>query len=106
MSNSDSENRNKLSRRQALLLSAAAGMGAALTGTARASDSIKTAAHPETGNCSTPRKAVANTGGENRWLPVKSPKPWDGEYPALIYGANCPQRLHDFTAIERSFIQD
>ena len=34
------------------------------------------------------------TGGENRWLPAKPPKPWDGEYPALIYGANCPQRLH------------
>ena len=47
-----------------------------------------------------------NTGGENRWLPAKPPKPWDGEYPALIYGANCPQRLHDYTAIERSFLQD
>ena len=47
-----------------------------------------------------------NTGGENRWLPAKPPKPWDGEYPALIYGANCPQRLHDFTAIEQSFLQD
>ncbi len=131
MSNSDSENRTELSRRQALLLSAAAGMGAALTGTARASDSTKTAAHQEPGNCSTPRSAVAktqygkvrgfleggvftfkgipygqDTSGENRWLPAKAPKPWDGEYPALIYGANCPQRLHDFTAIEQSFIQD
>jgi para-nitrobenzyl esterase len=47
-----------------------------------------------------------NTGGENRWLPAKPPKPWDGEYPALIYGANCPQRLHDYTAIEQSFLQD
>ncbi len=55
MSNSNSENRNQISRRQALLLSAAAGMGAALTGTARASDSIKTAAHQEPGTCSTPR---------------------------------------------------
>ena len=36
------------------------------------------------------------TGGENRWLPAKPPTPWDGEYPALIYGANCPQRLHDW----------
>jgi len=130
MSNSDSENRNKLSRRQALLLSAA-GMGAVLTGTAHASDSTKTAAHQERGNCSTPRSAVAktqygkvrgfldddaltfkgipygqNTGGENRWLPAKPPKSWNGEYPALIYGANCPQRLHDYTAIEQSFIQD
>ena len=47
-----------------------------------------------------------NTGGENRWLPAKAPKPWDGEYPALVYGANCPQRLHDFTAIEQSFLYD
>ena len=38
----------------------------------------------------------ASTGGENRWLPAKPPAPWDGEYPALIYGANCPQRLHDW----------
>ena len=44
--------------------------------------------------------------GENRWLPAKPPKPWDGEYPALVYGANCPQRLHDFTAIEQSFLYD
>ena len=44
--------------------------------------------------------------GENRWLPAKAPKPWDGEYPALIYGANCPQRLHDYTAIEQSFLYD
>jgi para-nitrobenzyl esterase len=47
-----------------------------------------------------------DTGGENRWLPAKAPKPWSGEYPALIYGANCPQRLHDYTAIEQSFLQD
>ena len=131
MSKSDSGNRNQLNRRQALLLSAAAGMGAALTGTARASDSTKTAAHQEPGNCSTPRSAVAitqygkvrgfldggvftfkgipygqDTGGENRWLPAKPPKLWDGEYPALIYGANCPQRLHDYTAIEQSFLFD
>jgi para-nitrobenzyl esterase len=123
--------RNKLTRRQALLLSATAGLGIALPGTARASDSTKTSAHQAPGNCSTPRSAVANTqygkvrgflddgvfsfkgipygqdtGGENRWLPVKPPKAWDGEHPALIYGANCPQRLHDYTAIEQSFIQD
>src|ERR1035441_10559000 len=47
-----------------------------------------------------------DTSGENRWLPAKPPKPWDGEYPALIYGANCPQHLHDFTAIQQSFRQD
>src|SRR5579862_7500540 len=131
MSNPNSQNGNKLNRRQALLLSAAAGVGAALTGTARASDSTKTPAHQEPGNCSTPRSAVAktqygkvrgfldggvftfkgipygqNTGGENRWLPAKAPRPWDGEYPALMYGANCPQRLHDYTAIEQSFLFD
>jgi para-nitrobenzyl esterase len=128
---SDSENRTLISRRQTLLLPAAAGLGAALAGTAKGSDSIKTAAHQAPGNCSTPKAAVAktqygkvrgyvdagvftfkgipygqDTGGENRWLPAKAPKPWDSEYPALIYGANCPQRLHDFTAIEQSFLQD
>jgi para-nitrobenzyl esterase len=120
-----------MNRRQALLLPATAGLGAALAQTATASDSTKTAAHQAPGNCSTPRSAVAktqygkvrgyvdagvftfkgipygqDTGGENRWLPGKPPKPWDGEYPALIYGGNCPQRLHDFAAIEQSFLQD
>jgi para-nitrobenzyl esterase len=129
MSNSDSEKRNKLSRRQALLLSAAAGMGAALTGTVRASDASGKAAYQERGNCSTPRSAVANTqygkvrgyvedgvltfkgvpygadtGGENRWRPAKPPKPWEGEYPALTYGPNCPQRLHDWSS-EQTFLQ-
>ena len=119
---------SKINRRQALLLPASAGMTAAL---ANASDSTKTAAHEEPGGCSTPRSAVAktqygkvrgyiesgvltfkgmpygqNTGGENRWLPAKPPKPWEGEYPALVYGANCPQRLHDYTAIEQSFLYD
>ncbi len=108
---------------------AGAGLGAAAV--AQASDGTKTAAHQGPGNCTTPRTAVASTqhgkvrgyvdggvftfkgipygqstGGENRWLPAKPPKPWHGEYPALIYGANCPQRLHDFTAIEQSFLQD
>ena len=131
MSKSDSENPTTMNRRQALLLPATAGLGTALAQTAMASDSTKTAAHQAPGNCSTPRSAVAKTqygkvrgyvdagvftfkgipygqttGGENRWLPAKPPTPWDGEYPALIYGANCPQRLHDFTAIEQSFLQD
>jgi para-nitrobenzyl esterase len=130
MSNSDSENRNTLSRRQALLLPASAGMGAAVAATAQAADSTKTAAHQAPGNCSTPRSAVTNTqygkvrgfldggvftfkgipygqdtGGENRWLPAKPPKPWQGEYPALIYGPNCPQNLHNW-AIEQTFLQD
>jgi para-nitrobenzyl esterase len=126
-----SENRKRLNRRQALLLPASAGIGAAFSTPANASDSTKGGAHQDPGGCSTPRSAVAktqygkvrgfveggvltfkgipygqNTGGENRWLPAKAPKSWDGEYPALIYGANCPQRLHDYTAIEQSFLYD
>jgi para-nitrobenzyl esterase len=46
----------------------------------------------------------ANTGGENRWFPAKPAKPWDGEYPALTYGANCPQRLHNWSS-EQTFLQ-
>ncbi|MFP5227843.1 MAG: carboxylesterase/lipase family protein [Acidobacteriota bacterium] len=120
-----------LNRREALLLSATAGMGAALARPALASDSTKTGAHQEPGNCSTPRTAVAKTqygkvrgfldggvftfkgvpygqttAGENRWLPARPPVAWTDEYPALIYGGNCPQRLHDWTGIEQCFIQD
>jgi para-nitrobenzyl esterase len=130
MSNPDSERRNQLSRRRALLLPATAGIGAALAGPASASDSTKTATHQEPGICSTPRSAIANTqygkvrgfvsggvltfkgvpygqntGGENRWLPAKPPVPWKDEYPALIYGPNCPQHLHSWD-IEQSFLQD
>jgi para-nitrobenzyl esterase len=119
-----------LSRRDALLLSATAGMGIALGKPVHAMDSTKTAAHQEPGNCSTPRSAFANTqygkvrgfldggvytfkgipygqdtSGENRWLPAKPPKPWEGEYPALIYGPNCPQVLHNFKAIEQAFLE-
>ena len=50
----------------------------------------------------------------------KPPVPWDGEYPALIYGPNCPQILHSWDrpaaqqgqgdavwgSIEQTFIQD
>jgi para-nitrobenzyl esterase len=124
-------NRMLLNRREALLMSATAGVAAAFSKSAAASDSIKTAVHQEPGGCSTPRTAVAktqygkvrgfvsggvltfkgipygqNTGGENRWLPAKPPVPWKDEYPALIYGANCPQHLHNFTAIEQTFLQD
>jgi para-nitrobenzyl esterase len=107
-------------------------MGMALDKSAYASDSIKTGAHQqEPGNCSTPRTAVTNTqygkvrgfvdggvltfkgipygqstAGENRWLPAKAPVAWKDEYPALIYGANCPQNLHDWTGIEQTFLQD
>jgi len=128
---SSSENRITFNRREAMLLAAAGGIGAALACPAQASDSVKTAVHQEPGTCSTPKSAVANTqygkvrgfvdggvitfkgipygqntGGENRWLPAKPPMPWKDEYPALIYGANCLQTLHDWTGIEQTFIQD
>src|SRR5215472_1826730 len=127
-----SETRTKINRRRALLLPAA-GVGAAIALPALpalAADNKNTPAQ-SSGSCSTPRTAVAktqygkvrgyvddgvltfkgipygqDTGGENRWLPAKAPKPWSGEYPALIYGANCPQHLHDYTAIEQSFLFD
>jgi para-nitrobenzyl esterase len=120
-----------LNRREALLLSATAGVGLAFSRSARAADKTKSTAPAGQGDCSTPRSAVAktqygavrgfvdggvftfkgipygaNTGGENRWLPAKAPAPWKDEYPALIYGANCMQKLHDFTAIEQTFLQD
>ena len=128
---SNAEQNLVLNRREALLLSATAGVGLAFGRPARAADNAKTTAHRESGNCTTPRSAVANTqygkvrgfvdgdvftfkgipygqntGGENRWLPAKAPTPWKDEYPALIYGANCMQKLHDFTAIEQTFLQD
>src|SRR6202046_3847329 len=114
--------RRVLTRREALLLSATAGVGMAAGQPALASDSIKTAAHQEPGNVSTPRSAIAKTqygkvrgfvdggvltfkgvpygattAGENRWLPAKPPAPWTDEYPALAYGAKCPQNLHTLT---------
>lgn len=117
-------------RREALLLSTTAGMSIAAK-CALGSDSIKTAAHQGPGNCSTPRSAVANTrygkvrgfvdggvltfkgipygqttAGENRWLRARPPAPWTDEYPALVYGANCPQNLHTWTSPEQTFIQD
>jgi len=123
--------RPRMNRREALLFSAVAGASMALGQPALASDSTKTAAHQEPGNCTTPRSAIANTqygkvrgfvdggvytfkgipygqdtGGENRWLPAKPPNPWKDDYPALIYGGNCPQNLHPWTAIEQTFIQD
>jgi para-nitrobenzyl esterase len=128
---SESSNGNILTRREALLLSATAGVGIAAGKSAFASDSIKTAAHQEPGNVSTPHSAIAKTqygkvrgfvdGGvftfkgvpygqttasENRWLPAKPPTPWADEYPALAYGANCPQSLHPWTSIEQTFLFD
>jgi len=118
-------------RREALLLSTTAGLGAALSKPAFGSDSVKTSAHQEPGNVSTPRSAVAKTqygkvrgfldggvltfkgvpygattAGENRWLPAKPPAPWTDEYPTLTYGANCPQNLHPWTSTEQTFLFD
>jgi para-nitrobenzyl esterase len=132
MSRSNSDDRILLNRRQALKLSATAGVAAALVHPAHASDSIKTGVHQQNPpTCSTPRSAVANTkygkvrgyvsgdvltfkgvpygqttAGENRWLPAKPLAPWSDEFPALVYGANCPQNLHTWTGNEQTFIQD
>jgi len=131
MSKSDSRNGAHLNRRDVLRFSATAGLALAVSKPGLALDSTKTATHQEPGNCTTPRTAVANTqygkvrgfldggvltfkgipygqdtSGANRWLPAQPPKPWKDEYPALIYGANCPQNLHNYTAIEQSFLQD
>ena len=131
MSNSKSTNGIHLSRREVLRFAATAGLGAVITKQGHALESTKTSVHQEPGSCSTPRTAVAktqygnvrgflsggvltfkgipsgqDTSGENRWLPAKPPKPWKDEYPALIYGANCPQTLNNYTAIEQSFLQD
>ena len=131
MPSSHFADRPLMNRREALLFSAVAGASMALGQPALASDSTKTAAHQEPGNCTTPRSAIANTqygkvrgfvdggvytfkgipygqdtGSENRWLPAKPPNPWKDDYPALIYGGNCPQNLHPWTAIEQTFIQD
>jgi para-nitrobenzyl esterase len=124
MSKPNSENHLGFNRRRALL-SATAGM-AAVTGVASGADGK--AVRSAGGSCTTPRSAIAktqygkvrgyvddgvftfkgvpygaNTGGPNRWLPAKPPKSWDGELPTLIYGANCPQRLHNWTP-EQSFL--
>ena len=50
-----------LSRRHALLLAATTSLGATSESLAFASDSTKTGSHQESGNCSTPRSAVAKT---------------------------------------------
>ncbi len=130
MPHSNSTDRRTLGRRDLLLLSASAGAAAALGAPALAAESTHLAARRDAaGSCSTPRTAVAatqygrvrgyvddgvltfkgvpygaTTGGENRWLPAKPPAAWDGELPALTYGANCPQRLHDWSS-EQTFLQ-
>ena len=129
MSDAPRGERSIMNRRQLLRLSTAAGVGAALPRSAGAAQRRSAAGSTATsGACSTPRTAVAKTqygsvrgyvedgvftfkgvpygattGGENRWLPAKPPASWDGEYPALIYGANCPQRLHTWVS-EQTFL--
>lgn len=116
-------------RRQALLASSLGGTAALLAGEAAAAPRAAGAsASSET--CATPRNAIArtrygpvrgyvagdvftfkgipygdDTGGENRWLPARPPKAWTDPYPALAYGANCPQTLHSFRAKEHTFLQ-
>lgn len=115
-----------IDRRQALAFSALAGAGLAVP----AGAAIRGASGASAGTCTTPRSAVArtqygpvrgyvadgvltfkgvpygdDTGGENRWLPAKPPKRWTEDYPALAYGANCPQTPHPFRAIEHTFLQ-
>lgn len=129
MADATRREQSRLNRRQLLRLSTAAGVGAALPRSAGAAQRRQASGAGATpGTCSTPRTAVAKTqygkvrgyvedgvlnfkgvpygattGGENRWLPAKPPARWDGEYPALIYGANCPQRLHTWTP-EQTFL--
>ena len=122
-------NRGRVSRRHALIASATAGFGLAFDGHADARQAMAAPAVADAG-CSTPLSAIArtqygrvrgyvegdvlhfkgvpygdDTGGANRWLPAKPPKPWDDPYPALAYGANCPQTLHNFRAVEHTFLQ-
>ena len=130
MSDSPNGNRSNLNRREMLRLSTVLGAGAAMPRAASAFEGpVADPPKATAGSCSTPRTTVATTqygkvrgyvddgvmtfkgvpygaptGGENRWLPAKPPKPWDGELPTLIYGANCPQRLHDWVS-EQTFLQ-
>lgn len=126
----DTASRNTgINRRRALLVAAMAGAAPALPQVAQA---YPVADDPREGprGCATPKSAVAktqygkvrgyvagdvfhfkgipygaDTGGENRWLPAKPPKPWSDEYLALAYGANCPQTLHDFRNVPHTFLQ-
>jgi len=122
---------DSVSFRRRTVLGFTAAASAALANPAHAADGTKIGSHQDPGNCSTPRSAIANTqygkvrgyldggvftfkgvpygqdtGGANRWLPAKPPTPWTDERHTLIYGANCPQTLHDFKAIETSFLFD
>jgi para-nitrobenzyl esterase len=117
----------RIDRRQALLGTAL--VGAVVAGPFEAGAAMRPPAAGQ-GTCSTPRSAIARTQygpvrgyvsgdvftfkgipygdtteGENRWLPARRPQRWNEEYHALAYGANCPQTLHAFRAIEHTFLQ-
>ncbi|UUL81435.1 carboxylesterase/lipase family protein [Sphingomonas qomolangmaensis] len=117
-----------IDRRRALIASMAAGAGLALP-PARA-QSIQLPPRGPAHGSTTPHSAIAktrygpvrgyvagdvftfksipygqDTGGENRWLPAKPPKPWTEPYNALVYGANSPQTTHNFRAVEHTFLQ-
>jgi para-nitrobenzyl esterase len=116
-------------RRRAMLASIATGAGLMLPAIGRARAAPPSSAS-RTGSCSTPQSAIArtqygpvrgyvsdgvytfkgvpygaDTGGENRWLPAKPPQRWTETRDTLSYGANCPQTLHDFSAVEHTFLQ-
>jgi para-nitrobenzyl esterase len=116
-------------RRAALAAAASAGIGTTLQGEAKAYP-VQNGVRAGPRGCATPRSAIASTqygrvrgyiagdvytfkgvpygaetGGENRWLPAKAPARWDDDYPALAYGANCPQNLHNYRAVEHTFLQ-
>ncbi len=117
-----------IDRRMAMF--GAAGAGLALTGATAHTAVRGSRSSALVGTCTTPRSAVARTrygpvrgyldngaftfkgipygdttAAENRWLPAKPPKPWTDEYHAMAYGANCPQTLHSFRAVEHTFLQ-
>ena len=116
-------------RRGALLASIATGAGLMLPAVGQAQQASR-GAPSRGGTCSTPQDAIvrtqygpvrgyveddvhifkgvpygADTGGANRWLPAKPPQRWSEVRNTLSYGANCPQTLHDFGAVEHTFLQ-
>jgi len=125
---SDNKVSQGLDRRSAMLVGMAAGVGLAASGEARAPAAKRSIRQSDT--CLTPHSAITRTqygpvrgyvddgvytfkgipygdttAGANRWLPAKPPKPWTDELHTLAYGANCPQTLHNFRAVEHTFLQ-
>jgi len=125
---SDNKVSQGLDRRSAMLVGMAAGVGLAASGEARAPSASRSV--PQSDTCLTPRSAITRTqygpvrgyvddgvytfkgipygdttAGANRWLPAKPPKPWTDDLHTLAYGANCPQTLHNFRAVEHTFLQ-